>query len=112
MRRRVRGWLRRIVGSVNVSIVQLVAENRATNLSFTLLYHIAVLVHLLLFFAVITALFALAPILLLAVATIGQTTEQLSGFRGDTVDSAGINLDTPIQRATGLLEVDTIALLE
>lgn len=99
-----------IVESAIVSIIWLVTETRATNLLSWLLPHIAILVHFLLFIIITTLLAISIP--LLAVATIGQTTEQLSGFRRNTVDSAGINLDTAIQRTTGLLKIDTVSLLE
>lgn len=59
----------------------------------------------------ILGLFIAFPALLLAVA-IGEAAEQLAGLRRDTVNPARVDLDAPVQRAAGLLEVDAVTLLQ
>ena len=68
-------------------------------------------------FAIFTIpVFAVFSIICIAPALLpyilSESTEQLARVGGDTVDSAGVNLNAAVQGTTRLLEVDCITFLE
>ena len=59
--------------------------------------------------AVLTVLLARPPFL---VAAVGQTAQELPRLGGHAIHTTRVYLDTPIQRATRLLEIHTVSLFQ